>query len=480
VAGLFGVLDLASRSMFVVQSNIQTTAHNVANVDTPGFSRQRAVQVAAPSILMGAGQLGTGVEQQTIQRISDQFVQTQLVQEESSSAAVRVQAQVLSSVEEALNEQSGGGISGPLADLYSAFADLASATTPGAPVERQGLVTTGQTLAETFHGLDRQLRDQQQIVEGQIGSLVPRINSLLGRIANLNGAISNQEIVAPANDLRDERDRSVRELAQLIDVDTFEADNGGLVVMIAGGLTAVDGANARSLALAPDPTNPFDPAFTRVMFDDGTTQSDVTAEVGAGELGGLLRARDSLLPAAIRSLDVLAYNLTTSVNAVHNAGTGLDGSTGDFFAPMVGVENAARDIALAPRISTNPDAIAAGLTSAAGDNRNALDLAALRDTAAALALPGDPPGPPSGPTRSLLDHASAVVTDIGQQVSAMNDAVEQHGRVLDVLESRRDQVSGVSLDEEMSGLVRLQAAFQANARVLSVVDQLLHDVVSLL
>jgi len=480
MAGLFGVLDMASRSMFVTQSGIQTTAHNVANVDTPGFSRQRSVLAPTPALLTGAGSLGTGVESLTIQRISDAFVHEQLVQAEASGGSLRAQAQVLTAVEQILNEQAGGGLSQPLAAFYSAWSDLASATTPAAPIERQGVVSAAQTLADTFRGLDAQLRDRLDAVDRQITNRVPRINSLLERIAGLNGAIVQQEIQAPANDLRDERERLVRELAQLIDVDTFEAGDGGLVVMVAGGRTAVEGVHVQALGVVADPANPFDPTFARVVFDDGAVQADVTDAVAAGELGGLLRARDTLLPAAIRSLDVLAFNLATSVNAVHAGGVGLDGSSGDFFVPQGGVEDAARNLSLEVALIANPDRIAAGLSPAPGDNRNALDLAALRDVAQALALPGDPPGPPSGPTRTLLDHAAAVITDVGQQVASLDAAETQHVRVKEVLETRRDQVSGVSLDEEMSNLVRLQAAFQANARVLTVVDRLLQDVVAML
>jgi flagellar hook-associated protein 1 FlgK len=467
--------------MFVVSSSIQTTAHNVSNVDTPGFSRQRTVLSPAAAFPTGFGVLGTGVEQVTIQRVTDMFVQAQLVREDSAGSAARVQAETLGSVEELLNEQLGGGISGPLSDLYSAFADLASATSPSAPVERQGVATAAQTLVDTFHSLDGQLRDQQRVTDQRIKDLVPAINTLLQGIATLNGAIVQQEVQGPANDLRDQRELAVRELSKLIDVNTFESEDGGMVVMVGSGLTAVEGGNALQLSVAPDSANPFNPTFSRVMFDGGSNQQlDITAEIGGGELGGVLSARDTLLPASIRSLDVVAYNLVTSVNAVHNAGVDLAGNSGDFFVPLASVEDAARNIQLALNIASNPDTIAAGSTSAPGNNENALDLAALRDAAAALALPGDPPGPASGPSRTILEHAAAVVTDIGHQVNGLTASVERHGRVLDALENRRDQVSGVSLDEEMSNLVRLQAAFQANARVLSVVERLLEDVVTMI
>jgi flagellar hook-associated protein 1 FlgK len=250
--------------------------------------------------------------------------------------------------------------------------------------------------------------------------------------------------------------------------------------MLPSGLPLVEGQSARSLVPQGDPTNPFDPTFSRVIYDDGTNQIDVTDEIAGGELGGLLRARDTLLPAAIRSLDTLAYNLAVSVNTVHAAGVGLDGTVGDFFAAPTAVEDAARDLALEASVVASADAIAAGLTTGASDNRNALALAALRTSAAPLWLPGDPPGPASGPTRSVLEHAASIVADVGQQSRDLAQAQGQEERMLELLENRREQVSGVSLDEEVTNLIQLQAAFQANARVVAVIDRLLQDVVSIL
>ncbi|MGI9591016.1 MAG: flagellar basal body rod C-terminal domain-containing protein, partial [Myxococcota bacterium] len=125
-------------------------------------------------------------------------------------------------------------------------------------------------------------------------------------------------------------------------------------------------------------------------------------------------------------------------------------------------------------------AIAAGLTAAPGDNQNALALASLRYTPSPLFLPGDPPGPPSGPPRTLLEHAAAVVTDVGQQARTLDASRSQQLRIMENLETRRDEVSGVSIDEEVTRLIELQAAFQANARIVTVIDRLLADVIELI
>jgi len=309
--------------------------------------------------------------------------------------------------------------------------------------------------------------------------MLPEINRLTTQIADLNRQIQNVEGAAPANELRDKRDEAVRMLAAKIDINTF-ADGGSQMVVLPSGMPLVEGTIANELVSIADSSNPFDPTFTRIGFPNGGSMVDVTDSIGGGELGGLLRVRDSILPSAIRSLDSIAYNLTTSVNTVHNAGVGLDGTVGGFFAALPGVENAARDIALDANILVSTDAIAAGLTSAPGDNRNAVALAALRDARQAIFLPGDPPGPASGPTRSLLAHTASIVADIGQQSATMQSSRERDTRVSEILENRRDEISGVSLDEEVTQLVQLQAAFQANARVMQTIDRLLESILTIL
>ncbi|MDJ0847871.1 MAG: flagellar hook-associated protein FlgK [Myxococcota bacterium] len=482
MSGLFGVLDVAARSMLITQDGVRTTGHNIANVGTPGYSRQAQRLEAVQGVLNANGTIGQGVEQVAVSRISDAFVQRELLGEEAAQGSLSAQSSVLDAVEEVFNEQPGGRLSDALGRLYSSFDDLASATTPGAAVEREAVLGTAQDFVDAVRRADARLRSEQKAADERVDALVAEINGITARISELNSEIVFQETVTPANDLRDQRDLLLRELARKVDIHTFEQDNGAAVVVLATGPTLVEGKTARRLDIRADPTNPFDPTFGRVIYDDGGAQIDVTADIGGGELGGYLRARDNVVASAIRSLDVLAYNVASTVNAVHQAGFGIDGSTGnDFFAPSAVVEDAARGLALDAAVDGVPDAIAAGGTGPApGDNQNALALAALRDTSQPLFLPGDPPGPPTGPSRTLLDHMTVLVADVGIQARGMRDAMSQSERVLGVLEDRRETVSGVSLDEEVTNLVRLQATFQANARIVSVIDRLLQDVVSML
>lgn len=477
---LSSVLDLASRAMQVVQSGIRNTSHNISNVNTPGYSRQRQVLEPASSLPTFAGQIGTGVEQRTIERVTDSFVQRELVEQYSTQGSVDARTNVVSSIEELLNESQGEGLGATLDSFYDSFDDLATATTPGAAIERESVRSQGGILIETIQRIDHDLRGIMRAADRDIVSLLPEINSITDRIQTLNIEIRRQEVLAPANDLRDEREQLMRDLSQLVDVNYFEDSGGGLIVMLRNGLPLVEGTTVRSLTTTSDTTNAFSPNFSRVLWTDGSTTSDVTTTISEGKLGGLLESRDSIIANAVRDLDVIAYNVTSSVNAVHAAGVGLGGTVGGFFATLAQVEDSARDIALHANVVASTNAIAAGLTTDQLDNRNALNLAGLRTAQSALYVVGDPPGPASGPSRSIIEHAAFVVADVGTQSRQLQRARDTQLRVVENLENRRAEVSGVSVDEEVTSLIRLQAAFQANARVITTVDRLLEQVVNLI
>ncbi len=477
---LFGTLDIAERALALNQAGVRNTGHNIANVGNPAYSRQRQVIEAVTPVATPTGALGQGAEQASIQRVTDPFLTRQLSDETMRNGSLDAQARVLSQLEEALNEQPGEGLGAELSRFYDELQALATATTPGAPAERASLVATADALVSRFHALDGEVRAQQRAADRTLVGLVPEINGLLDRINELNEEISRAENIAPANDLRDQREAAIQDLSQRIDIDVFEQQDGKVVVLHTSGVSLVEGATARRLVAQQDPTNPFDPTFSRILYDDGAVQSDLTAAIGSGELGGLLRARDTTIPGVIRDLDSVAFTLIETVNGVHNLGVGLNGTSGDFFAPLAGTDDAARNIALDANVASDERNIAAGLTTAANDNRNALALAALRTTASAVFLAGDLSGAPSGPVRTVSDHHASTVADLGQQSRSMAAALDQNQRILKELEDRRDEVSGVSLDEEVTNLVRLQAAYQANARVISAVDEMLEQVLTLI
>lgn len=483
MAGLFGTLDISARALQINQRGLGVTAHNIANVNTPGYTRQRQELENALPIPDGMGTIGTGVSQRTIQRVHDSFLQARLIQEHASYGSLEAESSALGQLDALFNEQFGDGITPQLSRLYDAFEDLAVATTPGQPTERAALIGIAETVATTFQRFDTQMGHLQRSVDRAIVGLLPEINDLIERIATLNQEIAKNEIVAPANDLRDEQERLIRDLASKMEITNFNDSQGMVVILFEGGVPLVEGLQSSELVAVADPTNPFDPTFSSVYFRSGNNFFDITNRVTGGELGGLIRSRDVHIGDAIRELDALAYSLVQRVNDQHNLGRGLvDDTANDFFALNTGgtVADSASEIRLADAILADRDNIAAGGApgpAAAGDNTNAAMLAQLRDVLLPSYAPGDVLGAPTGVSQSVIQQSASMISARGRAAALVDFSLAQQERVLAEVQNRRDSISAVSLDEEVTDLIRLQASFQANARVITTVNEMLSELV---
>ena len=193
-----------------------------------------------------------------------------------------------------------------------------------------------------------------------------------------------------------------------------------------------------------------------------------------------------ILSDAIRELDALAFSLVQTVNDQHRLGVGLvDGTANDFFELTTGgtVAGSAGELRLAAAIVADPDNIAAGSPpgpASAGDNRNALLLAELHGALNSSYAPGDVLGTPSGVSQSVIQQSATMISARGRAAQLVDFSLAQQGQVLREVQNRRDSISAVSLDEEVTDLIRLQATFQANARVISTVNEMLSELVNLI
>ena len=196
----------------------------------------------------------------------------------------------------------------------------------------------------------------------------------------------------------------------------------------------------------------------------------MTAEVTGGEIGGLLHVRDGLLPDYLRRLDDIAYAVAGQVNGLHSAGFNLDGQTGVmFFTPLAGAAGAAARLAVDPGIASNPRAVAAGASAAAGDNQTARAIAALRDGRVL-----------SSGTATFTDGWAELVYRVGQDSSAARQSQESRGEIVRQVNAMRDAVSGVSLDEEAAMMMRFQRAYEANARYFQSVDSAINTLMQMI
>lgn len=456
-------LQTALRGILAQQRALDTTAHNIANANTVGYTRQEAQLVASEAYTYPAvsrppqsGQIGTGVDVASFRRIRDAFIDIQLRAQTLRRGFADATRDGLNQVELALAEPSDTGLNALLAKYWSAWQDVANA--PENLATRQSLAQAAASLAEGFNTLDEQL-DTIVAQTGQNVTLtMTEVNDLGAQIRELNDTIARSQLVGDQpNDLLDQRDLLLDRLAEIGDVQSTDADDDGALEVTLDGVTLVDDLTAYTL--------------TESSGDlvNATLTETVSLTGKSGSLAGLVQLRDVTLPAYQTTLDDIASEIVDQTNTLHAAGYDLGGNTGiDFFDPA---GTTAGTIAVDAGILGDASTIAAAGAWAGsgepGNAVNALAIAGLRSTGLA-SLGG-----------ATIDTAySQLVTRIGSESRDAQRTFDNASLLADSLENRRQSVSGVSLDEEMTGLVRFQRAYQASARALSAMDEMIEILVN--
>ena len=466
--GLFDSLHLGRQSLQVQRQGLEVAGHNLANVNNPAYARQRLNIQTSPAIETSIGSIGQGAEVSGIQQIRDNVLDTHLQNElsvrgflESQQSALQLaQAIVGHEIDRHENPALGGatgssgGIGEALGELFNAFQGLSAA--PTSIAERQVVLMQAQRLAGQFNQIDQRLIELGQSLNGSIQSLTTQANQLLGEIAELNEEIFRVEAGVPgsANDLRDLRVGKLEALSRFIDVQATEQP-GGMVDISVSGVTLVDGASAVETLEA------YDPGSGGLLLRTATGQTPLT--LTGGSIQGNIAARDGALTALRNNLNSLASNLITEVNAIHSTGFSLTGSTGaDFFTGT-----GASDIAVNALLIGDPSLLqASGAGSTAGNNDAALRLAQLaHNQIAALG------------NQTLSGNYGQTVTTLGTGLASINGSLEDQEIVEAMLLRQRDSISGVSIDEEMTDLVKFQKAFEASARLITTVDEMLDTII---
>ena len=331
--GLTSLFDIARSALTTSQQALAVTGHNVANVNTPGYSRQEAVLTERPPLNGQPGMVGTGVQATSIRRYTDQFVDRQLTTVQQNLGRLSVSQEELSRLQNLFGDSDDQGIAARMNDFFSALQDVSA--NPGEPAARSVLLANAGQLASTMNQASSDLTTERQSLNFQVQQTVTEINSLSKQIAELNSQIVSAEATGQnANDLRDQRDLALNDLATRIDVTTVESGTGALTVFAARGQVLVDGSTIRELSAIENPDN--DGLFSVGYSTGGTRPLSIDALISDGRLRSLLDVRDTTVPDLEASFDRLSATLANAVNGIHRQGYGLDGSTGlDFFGPPV-------------------------------------------------------------------------------------------------------------------------------------------------
>jgi flagellar hook-associated protein 1 len=453
-------MSVALQSMLAQQSALAVVANNIANANTPGYSREVAHFEESPPILNGNTMVGAGVTMASVESVRDNILNLRINQETSQQSGLDSYVGSMDQVQALFNEAQGTGLQSYLSSFFNSFQSLA--TNPTSSPLRQATITAGQNLAAAVSQTSKNLTTIRQGLDQSVVQTVQEVNNLTAQIADLNQRI--QEVsnggTGPGA-LEDQRDVALTNLSKLIDTGVVYSKDGSVYVTTTHGTALVSGSHSDTLTTQLNPATGM-----HELVAQGT---NITSSIGGGQLQGLINARDHGIPSTRSSLDDLAAGIVSAVNAQQVAGYNLDGTPGtDFFTPFTPVtagSNAGAAAVMSVAI-TDPGQIAASSNGATGDNGNATALANLQYEPVV-----------SGQTAS--DYYSNLIDKVGNDVANATAEQEAVGLVLQQLSNQQASISGVSLDEEAANLVMYQRAYEAAARVISTIDQLMGTTINM-
>ena len=367
MGSLSSTLSVAISALQAEQGALNVSSNNVANANTPGYSRQVADLVESDPVTLGPLTVGTGVTLQQVEGIRDPILENRIQQQTQQQGSLDAFVPSMQQVETLFNQTSGGDIGTQITNLFSSISQLS--TNPQNLALRTGVLTAANNLAKSFNNTANSLDQQRSNLDLQVTQGVSQVNSFTTQIAQLNGQISNlQNLNQNASALIDQRNQLIDQLANLVDISEIQTEGGGLTLTTSNGTLLVTNHQSYALSTQPD--------ISGVQHIFSSTGSDITSSVTSGELGGWLQVRDQKIPALLANLDTLASGLANGLNAANRAGFDLNGEPGgDIFTPPPS-NGKGYASGIAVQIS-DPSLIAASSDGAAGSNGNVATLAAV-------------------------------------------------------------------------------------------------------
>lgn len=447
--GLYLSLSMAARSLEAQRAGLDITGQNIANLNTPGYAR-RHLQLA--EVVTGAG----GVEVLGNRALRDAVLDNRMRSAIPAESRERAVLGSLSLVETSIGAP-GKGLDARLSAFFDAWSSLSA--DPTSPATRDAVTLQGRQLATAFNDLSAQLTSSARLADSGVRGAIADVNSLSSQIASLNDQIA----VAGSGNveaLRDQQNLAIEQLSALTAVSVVARKEGGVDVSIPSGRALVIGGSAYAVQVGTGANG-----YATLTLNGQT----VTNEFDTGQIGGLAYARDTAIPGYVAQLDDLAYQVAQQVNTVHQAGTDLNGNAGAaFFTPPAAVAGAAAGLTMNPALLANSNLVAASQTGAAGDNGAAKTMAALRDQLTS-----------SGGTATFTQAFAQLAYAVGADVETARLQQQSTEATANEVAKLRDQVSGVSLDEEAASMLKFQRAYEANAKYFTVVDSALQTLMSL-
>ncbi len=454
----FSAFEIGRRALNANQVGINITGQNIANVNTPGYTRQHVQLSETAPNNFGNYSVGTGVTVAGVQAFRDRFIETRIQTETGIAGRLNAKRDALSQVETALQGSENSNLQNSLGAFFGSFRDLEA--NPNSVPLRSVTAQKGASLANAFQATRGRLDDIRRGTDGQIRATVEETNNITQQVADLNGQIRAAESSGgDVSALRDQRGTLVNRLSELTGARSTENSDGTLTLTIGEGRAIVSGDTAHQLNVNNLPplglgeiTLDGEPA----AFDQGTVKglqeavTETTAQIGA--------------------LDGLAAQIVARVNTLHTSGTDLDGNNAvKFFNDTPPVT--AANIAVNSAITDNPRLISASpLTQPGRSGTIAGEIANL------LTDQQTTVGSRTGSFGSIF---GSIVAEAGEKVRSTDDALHLQSVIIAQATAQRESVSGVSLDEEAVNLLQYQKAYDAAAKFIKIADEMTQTILSL-
>jgi flagellar hook-associated protein 1 len=463
MGSLTSLLNIASEALLADQAALNATANNVANQNTPGYTREVVSFESGDSVVLSGRAQSEGVTVNVTSqrdRVLEQRVQQQ-IQTTAQSAGVQSALQQVENIfgvtssstssNEVASSQLGTAINNFFSSLSSLEANASDTST------RQQVLTAASALAGAFNSASSQISQIATSLNQEVGSDVGQVNSLTSSIASLNSKIASLSPSGDAGTLEDQRQEDIDQLSQLVGLDQITTSQNGISLTTSSGAVLVSGDQSFQVSTTQVGGN------TDVLAGD--PPQDVTSNLTGGDLGGALQARDQYLPTYSKALDNLAFSLGSAVNQQNVAGVDSSGNPGQAIFSLPGSASGAAS--LISVVATSPGAVAAasaGEGSAGNDNATALADLSTKNVVGSQTATG-----------FLASFLSQIGSD-ASQVTTDNTAQQA---TLTQLTTQRDSLSAVSSDEEASNLTQYQRSYQAASQVFSIVDTLMASAINL-
>lgn len=498
MVGLFGTLGTATSGLNANQTALQTASHNIANTNTDGYSRQRVgLHTQNPYSMAGVGTIGTGVRVANVQRITDEFIAGQVRQSNSKYQAQAQKADTLGQLESILGEPSSSGLMNAMNVLNDSWTKLAN--NPELDTAKTLVVENANSFLDILHNISNQTSQLRSDTTDSIAKSTLDFNEKIKQLKDVNDQVYNMSLQGETpNDLLDTRDSLLKDLSGLASV-TTSVDQYGRASVQLGGQTLLDDkqlntvgvvvANESGKAMISETGNQLvkpiasgqDLAVGTLVVKNNTGYTEVKTE--GGSIGGKQAAYGSI-DERLNELNQFAEVAARSTNLIFTNGTS---ETEGFYKIDPTKISTSQSITVNEQYKTNPTSLSVGktATSPVGDGTKALAIAQLATkkigSASELGSTYQKDSFTFAPTANGMTTAgyfNAIVTKNGITKQQADNSAKAQLSVLNQLEYKEQSISGVSMNEEMSDVIRFQQGFQANARIISVVSEMLDTLIN--